>query len=137
MIEGKSYIHPEILLESYNFFVLINDKAFLSNMLSEHVIYNLLNSEDYIIECHDCRKIKNKKIRRVKVTNIKTKSIHYYIIDARNYHDVKIYKIIASYRKVFLKNNTQNIHYNSLSEYLNNYNWEIIYHGDLKDTITF
>lgn len=137
MIEGKSYIHPEILLESYNFFVLINDKTFLSNMLSEHVIYNLLNSEDYIIECHDCRKIKNKKIRRVKVTNIKTKSIHYYIIDARNYHDVKIYKIIASYRKVFLKNNTQNIHYNSLSEYLNNYNWEIIYHGDLKDTITF
>lgn len=137
MIEGKSYIHPEILLESYNFFVLINDKAFLSNMLSEHVIYNLLNSEDYMIECHDCRKIKNKKIRRVKVTNIKTKSIYYYIIDARNYHDVKIYKIIASYRKVFLKKNTQNIHYNSLSEYLNNYNWEIIYHGDLKDVITF
>ena len=137
MIEGKSYIHPEILLESYKFFVLVNDKTFLSNMLSEHVIYNLLNSEDYIIECHDCKKIKNKKIRRVKVTNIKTKSIYYYIIDARNYHDVKIYKIIASYRKVFLKKNAQNIHYNSLSEYLNNYNWEIIYRGDLKDTITF
>lgn len=135
MIQGKSYHHPELLLESYQFFLIIKDKGYLSNILSEHIIYNLLDCDNYLIECIDYNQIKNNKIRRIKVTNIETNDIYYYIIDGRNHEKINIYNINASYKKVFFKNNKQNIEYNSLGEYLKNYTWEIVYTGDMKDIL--
>lgn len=137
MINGKSYTHPEIILESYNCFLIVKARGLLSDILAEHIIYNILDSDEFLIECDDQNnnQIKSDKIRRVKVMHLKTQNIYYYIVDCRNSNEIKVYNIIASYKKNFLKSNLLDIKQNSLSNYLQNYNWNIVYQGSMKNIL--
>lgn len=135
MIKCKSYMHPEIILESYNYFISVKSTSLLTDVLAEHIIYNILDFENFIIECDHNNPTKSIKIRRVKVTNLNTQDIYYYIVDCRNVEEIKVYNIIASCKKKFLKFSSVDIKQKSLSDYLKHYNWNIVYQGSMKDIL--